>query len=83
MVDQLQFRKWQEEQSQEQQRFQAEQRANDLARQDAQRVADLERDRKNKRRDRIWAVALIVLAAAVGVCFDPLKVWVHKILGIP
>jgi len=51
-------------------------------RQEEQRQKDQSREDKQRTRDKLWGVALIILAAAVGLLFDPVKTWLNRALGI-
>jgi hypothetical protein len=62
--------------------WQAEQRQKDQEREDRRRSDDLEWQRRNKRSDRWWAMALIVLAAIIGLAFEPFKTWLNNLSGV-
>jgi hypothetical protein len=70
-------RKWQDEQRQGRQQFEASQREKDQARQDMQRADDLERERIRRKSDRIWTAIFILVAAMVGLLFEPVKAWLN------
>jgi hypothetical protein len=53
-------------------------RADDCKRDDEKRADDRDRDERRRKADRIWAIALIILAAFVGLAFDPVKTWLKR-----
>lgn len=61
--------------------WEKEQREKDKQRDADWRRLDIEARERDRAQDRKWAIIFIVIAAIIGLFFEPVKGWLNKVLG--